>query len=214
MNYTINLLNNWEKTVFDKLDLKIWYCCDNPFDWDDFKTEDIKIEIMNHRRYNFQQDLHLDWDDSENFDKQMQEIEQKYYYFTLDMFEHWNISFSLVLDRKDIGYYEFDRSRNIWIIAVSKTLAWSNQEAIELARREIENYNSYLNWYIFEYSLDEQELYYNKDLSKSIYNYDFYDSCSGFLDFDDAKDEAIYSIKNYLNSNGIEYEDIELVESK
>ena len=214
MKYTINLLNNWEKTVFDKLNLKIEYSERSDFDWDDFKTEDIEIEIMNHRCYNFQQDLHLDWGDSENFDKQMQEIEKKYYYFTLDMFEHWNICFSLVLDRKDIGYYEFDRSRNIWIIAVSKKLARSNQEAIELARKEIENYNSYCNWAIYEFSLDEKELYYSKDLSKSIYNYDFYDSCGWFLDFDDAKDEAIRTIKNYLNSNGIEYEDIELVESR
>ena len=214
MKYTINLLNNWEKTVFDKLRLNIWYDCDYPFERDDFKTEDIEIEIMNHRNYQFQQDLHLDFDDWENYEKQMQEIDKKYYSFTLDMFEHWNVSFSLVVDRIYLGYYEFDRSRNIWIIAVSKKLAWSYQEALQLARKEIENYNSYLNWAIYEFSLDEQEIYYSKDLQKSIYNYDFYDSCNGFFDFDDAKDEALRSIKNYLNSNGIEYEDIELVESR
>lgn len=211
-NYTIKLLNNWESKTFDDLSLKIWFDEDWYYERADFKNDDIKIEIMQHKRYIFQNDLNLDWWDWENFDKQMKEIEQKYYFFTLDMFEHWNVCFSLVLDRKDIWYYEFDRSRNIWIIAVSKELAKNDKEAIELARNEIEKYNSYLNWYIFDFSIDEKELYYSKDLSKSIYNYDFYDSCGWFLDFDDAKNEALSSIENYLNSKWIEYEDIELIE--
>jgi hypothetical protein len=56
MNYTIELKNNGKLIDFDKLQVRIDYAGDFT-DWDDFKNENIKIDIRENRRYTFEHDF-------------------------------------------------------------------------------------------------------------------------------------------------------------
>lgn len=109
----------------------------------------IKLDIMPHRRYTFKTDLNIDWYWIHENDPEAIEyynsLDEKYYCFNLDFFEHSAIAFSLVIDRTNIGYYEFDRSRNVWIIAIPKEIVKSWKEAVELARDYINDYNDQIN---------------------------------------------------------------------
>lgn len=233
MRYTINYTTNWVKVDFDWLRVNIDYADSYDFDWNDFAAENIKIDIREHRNYSFQKDFwlnfyYLDMDytgytqeelendyEYESYKEELKkyhDVQKDYYVFWLDCYEHSSIHFSLVINRKNIGYYEFDRSRNVWIIAVKKDSVKNEKEAQELAEKEIENYNNRCNGYILDYSLEEKEEYFSKDLKKKIENYEFYDGCTGFMDFESCKQDCLDSVKCYLNSKGIEYENLELVE--
>ena len=111
--------------------------------------ETIKIDVQPHRRYNFRSDLEIDWRwiyyEEPEAEEYYNSLDEKYYCFNLDCYEHSCIVFSLVIDRKNLGYYEFDRARNVWIIAIPREMVKNNQEAAELARNYIEDYNSELN---------------------------------------------------------------------
>lgn len=63
------------------------------------------------------------------------------------------------------------------------------------------------------YRLLEKEDYFSKDLHKHLINYEYYDGCTGFLDFDWVKQDAMENIKYYLNSNWVEFDDIKLIEN-
>ena len=109
-----------------------------------------KIDIRPHRRYDFLHDFNIDRLKLDEGDKQetkrYDNLDKNWYCFTLDCFEHGAISFSLVIDRVNLGYYEFDRSRNVWIIGVMKEKWMTPKMALDLARERIEEYNDYLNW--------------------------------------------------------------------
>lgn len=110
----------------------------------------IKIDVKPHKYYNFRHDLNIDWrgiyyeeDEAiENYNK----LDEIYYTYELDFFNHSAISFSLVIDRRNIWYYEFDRTRNVWVIAIPKEIVNSELQARELARDYISDYNDYINW--------------------------------------------------------------------
>lgn len=110
---------------------------------------ETKIDIRPHRRYQFRTDFWIDWLKLDEWDKEETEryekLDDNWYCFTLDFFEHSIIRFDLVIDRKNIGYYEMDRSRNVWIIWIEKSEWMTQKQALELARAEIEEYNNYLN---------------------------------------------------------------------
>ncbi len=111
--------------------------------------ETIKIDVKPHRYYTFRHDLDIDreWIYYEDKDaiKDYKKLDKKYYTFELDFFDHSAISFSLVAYRQNIWYYEFDRSRNVWIIAIPKTMVKTELDAQELARDYIEDYNREIN---------------------------------------------------------------------
>lgn len=111
---------------------------------------EIKIDVKPHRYYNFRHDLDIDWwgiyyEDEEAIES-YNKLGNTYYMYGLDFFNHSAISFSLAIERQNIGYYEFDRSRNVWVIAIPKELIKSEAEARELARDYIEDYNMEINW--------------------------------------------------------------------
>lgn len=233
MNYTIELKNNGKLIDFDKLQVRIDYAGEFT-EWEDFKNEDIKIDIREHRSYTFEHDfwlkhdiLDLDftWESEEDLEydsdyeqykeeiAKYKKIQDEYYVFWLDFFEHTTMSFSLTARRENIGYYEFDRSRDVWIIAVKKEIAKDEHDAMEIASKELEMYNSRCNGWIYQYALDEKEEYFSKDLKRKLTQYEFYDGCTGFIDFERCKEDAMDSVKSYLNSNGIEYDSLELVEN-
>ena len=216
--YRVNLIKNWISEPYENLKLEIETGSDLWYEWSDFSRDDVKIDIREHRRYNFEKDfkidfLALDGKDSESYkeeSKKMDDIDKNYYTFELDFFEHGAISFSLVLDRMDIGYYEFDRSRNIWIIAVRKD-GIDYKQALQIARDEIEKYNNFCNWWIESYQLYEKDIYKNQDW-KELINWETVDSLGWYLDHDDCIKDAIENIKGYLKSKGVEFDDVAIEE--
>lgn len=233
MNYYVNIINNGKTEELDLLKVRIENDDGSCFDREDFSSENIKIDIMKHRNYNFQKDFGIDYEylfedfsdyteeDKENSQdyyyyeeakKKREEVNKDYYVFWLDYYEHSYIRFSLCLDRIDLGYYELDRTRKVGIIAVKKDAVKDEKEAIERARQEIENYNNYCNGWIYQYALEEKEEYFSKDLKKKIVNYDFFDGCGWFLTSEDCVNDARDSVKYYLNEKGIVFDDFELIE--
>lgn len=111
--------------------------------------ETIKIDVKPHRYYNFRHDLDIDWKwiyyEEDEALKNYEALDEKYYTYELDFFNHSAISFSLVLDRQNLWYYEFDRSRNVGIIAIPRSMVKDNSEAMNLARDYISDYNMEIN---------------------------------------------------------------------
>lgn len=111
--------------------------------------ETIKIDVQPHRRYEFRHDLWIDWRgmyyDEPEAQEYYESLDQDYYCYTLDFFEHSSMAFSLVIDRTDLGYYEFDRTRNVWIIAIPRNMAKNGAEAVQMARDYLDDYNMELN---------------------------------------------------------------------
>lgn len=110
---------------------------------------ETKIDIRQHRRYEFLHEFNIAWDKldegDEEEEKAYDELDKDYYCFTLDFYDHSAIGFSLVIDRRDIWRYEFDRSRNVWIIGVKKSDWLDYKQAVEIARDRIDEYNNRLN---------------------------------------------------------------------
>lgn len=200
----------WENTL-ENLQFYTWIdefydldCC-----WKD--DDSVKIDVREHRRYSFLHELWLDWwlldetyeegdyyyeDWLENEEK-WKKINDEYYVFWLDFFEHSVIAFSLSLHRRDLGYYERDRSRNIWVIAVKKS-DWIDFEMAEkIARETIDNYNSLLNWRVYEWRIEEDG--------------DFYDGCTGYYDSSEAFSDWENAVENYLKTKWIKFDSFEIV---
>lgn len=207
MQYRVTTVINWVKSILENYKVMIDWDDAWDFDWDSFNYDDIKIDIREHRRYNFCKDLNLDHDNIDYW-----ELEKTYYVFDLDFFEHSSIAFSLAINRVDLGYYNMDRSTNIWIIAVPRELAENEKQARELAEKEIENYNSWMNWYIYCYTVLEKTIYTNeKDWNKKI-EFEPIDSCWGYISFEDAKSDAISYLDYVLKENNIEHGELDIEE--
>lgn len=193
-------IKNWVEKPLEKLEINIDY--DDFFDWKDdyWKDEAVKICIQPHRHYTFLNELEIDWEwiyeEDKKAIKDYEKLDKKYYCFNLDFFDHGAIAFNLVLDRIDLGYYERDRARNVWIIAIDKLQVKSGKDALELARKTIEDYNHLINWRVYRYDVQEDG--------------DFYDWCGGFLSKEGALDEAKYSIECYLKNKNIEYDEVKI----
>lgn len=110
---------------------------------------ETKIDIRPHRRYQFRTDFWIDWLKLDAGDKdeikRYEKLDDDWYCFTLDCVDHSAVTFNLVLDRVNLGYYEMDRARNVWIIWVKKEHDISQKMALDIARYEIEQYNNYIN---------------------------------------------------------------------
>lgn len=234
-NYTIQLENNWKITNYE--DLKLEIGIDEYWDSEFYEDEYIKINIFDfHRNYNFQRDLDANFmyifDDFSNYTKadkenssdwyyyqqekkQLAEIRKKYHVFWLEFYEHSAIRFDIIdSPRKCICQYRSrDGSSKVGFIAVSKELAKTRGKAMKIAETQLEDYNNYINWRVYEYRLLEKEDFFSKDLKRKIENFEYYDGCTWFYQEETCEDDAISSIKNYLNSKGIEYDRIELVEN-
>lgn len=112
--------------------------------------ETIKIDVRPNRRYNFRHDLWIDWLGMDAWDDEacnyFDSLDENYYCYRLDFFDHSAISFSLAIERRDIWYYEFDRSRDVWLIAIPKSLVKTGRDAQKMARDYLVKYNDYINW--------------------------------------------------------------------
>lgn len=240
MQYTVNYTTkDWKIHELENIRVNIEneeYSCGN---WEDYAGErecdPFKIDIRKHRNYNFQHDFDIDWeilDLEEDFKKytpeeleedyeyskfleekkKLQDIEEKYYVFELDFFDHSAIGFSLACRRINLWYYNMDRSCNVWIVAVEKSIAKDEIDAEKQCKQYIEEYNNYCNGWIMEYSIEEKDLYYSKDENKDpIENWEVLDSCGWFLHEEYAIDYTKDYLSYILKERNIEYEKIELV---
>ena len=232
MKYTINLINDWEKLNYENLRVNIDF--DDYLDW--IEDDMVKINIFDfHRNYNFRQDLNKNFmylfDDFSNYTRQdkknssdwyyyknekqeLAEIRKEYHVFFLEFYEHSSIRFDVIenISKPICQYRSLDWTSKVGFVAVSKELTKNRKKALEIAINEIERYNNYLNWEVYQYYIEEKEVYFSKDLKKSLVNFEYYDGVWGFYEYDDAKNDAIDTIKYYLNSKWIEYDSIELVE--
>ena len=206
IKYFDKLWENW----LENLSFHVGY--DEYFDFDCcWKDDDaVKIDVREHRRYSFLHEFNIDWwlldETYEEWDyyyedwiaekEKRERINSEYYVFWLDFFEHSMISFSLSMSRTDIWYYERDRSRDIWIIAVKND--WIDFiQAIKIARETINNYNSMLNGRIYERRLEDEDW--------------FYDGCTWYYDDSDAVHDWENAIADYLNKKWIKFDSFELV---
>lgn len=200
----------WENTL-ENLQFFTWI--DEYYDYDCTWKDDetVKIDVREHRHYNFLHDFWLDWwmldeeyeegdyyyEDWLNEQEKWRKINDEYYVFWLDFFDHSVIAFSLAMHRRDIWYYERDRSRNVGVIAVKKSDWIDFEQAEKIARTTIEDYNSLLNWRVYEWRIEE--------------NWDFYDGCTGYYNSDEAFSDWENAVENYLKTKWIKFESFEIV---
>jgi hypothetical protein len=207
----IKIFNKSGENTLDDLYFSVDY--DEFYQEDEYrKPEDVKIEIRQNRRYNFLHDFWLDWslldiDDCTEEDyyyparkyeqERLGKIKSEYYVFGLDFFDHSVIAFSLTAERQNIGYYEFDRSRDVWIIAVKKAEDIDEERAFDIAKETIENYNSIINGWIYAWKLEQND--------------EFIDGCTGFYSEENAVNDWKNFIEYYLQKAWIDFTKYELV---
>lgn len=203
----------WNKHLLENLKVSIWI--DEYYHEDEFYHNDelVKIEIQPHRHYEFLHDLDLKRDyllytyekDDYYYEEYLEEqkkrkkLNEENYVFWLDYFEHWMISFSLVEKRQNIWYYEFDRTRNVWFIFIKKEENLSYSDAMKIAENVIQEYNSYINWRIYEYRIKDE-------------NDDFVDGCTGFYEEKHAENDAIDYAEWYLKNQWIDFSKVQIEE--
>ena len=201
----------WIKHAIENLDVKIDY--DECYYEDEFRHSDlVKIDVREHRHYNFLHELWIDYwflddmtcekwdyyyDDWKEEQKKFKKICKENRVFGLDFFEHSVISFSLVEKRQDIGYYEFDRTRNVGYIAVKRCKGLTYKKAMEIAQNTLDEYNNRINWRIYEYRVTDE-------------NDNWLDCCTGFYKEEHAIDQALTYVRWYLQNQWIEFTKVEL----
>lgn len=158
----------------DNLVLEIDYdfFADSPRDSDDL----TKFNIRKHRRYDFPEEFSFDW---ENQKEEVKRLSKDYHIFFLDCYEHSGITFSLMWTWMQCA---FDTARNCWCIIVPNDVEHNN--AREIVESELKQYNQYLNWEIYMFSL--YETFPNIEVEWRTYEtpMELIDSCGWFYDFD------------------------------
>ncbi len=128
-----------------------------------------KLCIKDHRRYNFPNELNINFNEDDLY-------LDNYYVYELDFYEHSWIEFSISWRWMQC---KFDTSKNCWIIAIPKSYndydwnEWSisknkdkwkeifidEQTADKMVDDDIEEYNNYLAWEVYEILEQEIEVY-------------------------------------------------------
>lgn len=164
-----------------------------------------KFCVRKHRDYTFPNELDYDFDGEEE-DSRI----DKYRTFPLDCYIHSWVAFSLHWEGMQC---RFDTSHNCWFIAVPKKYnrydleeisktprkEWtdhydpkelSRTEAKEIAREELERYNQYLRWEIYEYAVYEK-VKWTSEYGDERYEWEFADGVTWYWDEEAAKQDAI-----------------------
>jgi len=167
------------------------------------------IHIRNHRRYRFPEELAISWDEWEETIQELIALEKNFYVFSIDCYEHSSITFSISGTGTQC---QFDTAKFVWVIAIPKSYngydikEWNRstnrdnpeakevivteEEANQIAIGEINEYNQYINGEVYQFVLFDNDG-------------DTIDSCSGFHDINDIKDQlpkewADESMEQYL----------------
>lgn len=211
MEYTIKMHKNGKQKTLEGVRVKIDFDERRPEMWNNcFSSHgDVKIHILDFsRNYLFnQKDFGVgDWD---VFESQ----KDNYFLFWLDFYDHTTIKFTIGGKyREDIWYYEFDRTRNVGVIAVDKKKAKTEAEALDIAEKELDKYNKFINWRIYYFCIEELTKYVSEDWEKTRSEWDFVDWIWWYIDFDECKKEALDIVKNTYNSKIGKWWELELIE--
>ena len=198
------------------------WCYPHPRDdWDNVG----KLVIREHRRYTFPNELNFrwdyfdnDWEDScgDKVENQFEKIAENYYIFWIDMYEHSGIVFSMLGEGMNC---RFDTSRGIGFRAIPKVyngydleeihktkykpdegneympIEVTLEEAEDIARNELKEWNQYCSWEIYQYSVYKLTKW-TSEKWEERYSWDYVDGCSWYYDEDQAKEEAVEVIES------------------
>jgi hypothetical protein len=157
----------------------------------------IKL-ILQHRRYNLGHKHSVKFSEFDNANELLEYLKTEYsykYWFPVYMYEHSGISLSIssFSCRFDSGIIGFAATNE----------RTTENEAIELIKRELTMYNAYLNGDIWEYSIYEQTIC---ECCGNVKKTGI-DSFSGFYSETEAENEAKKHIE-YLNTITLHHEKI------
>ena len=139
---------------------------EDPRNWDNIG----KLCIMEHRNYNFPNELIFDFYtdcDGENVEDRIKELEKTHYLFWLDMYEHSWIVFSFTW----VGIKcNFDTSCDCWFIAVpmgedklTGHICTGYEDALSIAKNELKEYNAYGSGNVYWYVVQKEHTYTRED---------------------------------------------------
>lgn len=192
------------KRIWDK-EYKLVICQDECADdprIDGWDREWSDLCIRKNRKYDFPNELDFDFDAYDDWEITLPWLDPNQYIFQLDFYEHSWITFSLKWEWMND---RFDSSINVWFIIVSldNDAEKSDWLARDIAREYINNYNAYLNWEIYEFIIEEQDII-TKDWKEYYSWWENYDSCWGFYSFKEASEyinHDIFTEEEILNYN-------------
>ena len=176
-----------------------------------------KFCIRKHRDYIFPNELNFDFD---AYDEDEINTPENYYIFPLDCYIHSWVAFSLHWEGMQCRW---DTSHNCWFIAVPKKYnrydlkeisetkwkEWTDHydpielslaEAEKIARQELDTYNQYLRWEIYEYEVLEKVLW-TSETGEVKYEYETIDSVWWYFDIDSCKEDAVDIIIHRKNED-------------
>lgn len=146
-----------------------------------------KLCIRKHRSYDFPNELDIDFDRQDEYEEMNQinpliQLAKGYYIFDLDCYEHGWIKFSFSGSGMQCN---FDKSNNVGILAIPKELegaVYTEEQAKEIAKEELKEYNQYLNGEVYGYVVEEQNVWTNEKGDTKTERNSNDDSCWGFYD--------------------------------
>lgn len=178
------ILSDWNRLIIQYDD-----DVDSPREWDNI----WKLCIKTHKKFNFPNELKRDFDlaiDEEGFDEQQQKLDN-YYFFALDCYEHSWIIFSLSWEGTQC---QFDTAKDCGFIAIPKISEEVGEitqaQALSYAEWEIKQFNAYLNWESYRYTIESPVVWKAQDNTERYKTeYDIVDWCWGYYDVKDILNE-------------------------
>jgi hypothetical protein len=105
-----------------------------------------KLCIREHRRYTFPNELDFEWTIAGT---NAIKLYEDYFVFEIDCYEHSGIAFSLAGRGQQC---QFDTAKNCGFIAIPKIECDKEEDAQQIAKRELEIYNSYMNGEVYRFT--------------------------------------------------------------
>jgi hypothetical protein len=161
-------------TIHVRPDADWWAYADSPRE----RWPISKLCISPNKRYDYPCELEIDRDSvynqSDDDYDQIAELSKDYRVIRVDRYQHWSTTFSVASTGTQC---DFDTSNACWIICIPKEYnsydnevrsqsdsqnKWSKivnteEEAFQIATNELSNYNTWLNWDLYEYEVEELE---------------------------------------------------------
>lgn len=148
-------------------------------------------------------------------ENEFKKLQEDYYIFWIDMYEHSWIVFSMLWEGMNC---RFDTSRGIGFFAIPKVyngydneeihktkykleegnkympIEVTPEEAEDIARGELKDWNQYCSWEVYEYSVYKKTKWTSEDGEEKI-SWDYFEGCSGYFDKEQAMEDAEWVIE-------------------
>ena len=155
----------------------------------------VEFTTREHRYYDLPKEFSFDWDAYDEWDmKEIEEMDKDYYVFFLDCYDHWCMKWSFIGDGIQC---QFDTAKRAGLMRVLKLYAKDRIEASRMVRNELEIYNQYLSWEIYEWRLERLVKWTSEDWRERVER-EYLDSCSWYYDEDDALSDGKDMCKNVV----------------